>query len=237
LVSTAHPWPPLSFRLSFGLQSAGTKDVDTTFGGVNALYGFGPYFIAGGFQYEAGDADFRNFALASQGSFDTEGNSWQLAMGRSFLLAASGAADVMAPYALFLDLRVEGGRSENDSGNFIDSAGNTFGKQEQDYSNYGTQARLHALVASHGILWQPFVGVGVDRIIDDKHTLVLPAQGAFVGAIVNVDSGETTQWNFDGGLDATLGRFTLGAKGLYGTNGPDDDYGGGLSLAVAIGGE
>jgi hypothetical protein len=217
---------------ALGLNSAGSKDLDTTYGGLSAHYSIGPYFISGEFSFESGDADVRNKALESRGSYDLDGHGWQLEGGRTFLLS-TGIFDRML-YGVFLRVSAGGGSTERDSDAFTDSAGNTFGRQNEDYDHYGGEATISALLFDQSILWRPYASVGV-RHVDERHTLVLPAQGAFVGATVDIDTDDDTYWTFAGGIDAmTKGGFRLGARGFFETNGPDDGYGGTLSLAVPL---
>jgi hypothetical protein len=180
--------------------------------GMNASYSYNRTYIDARFGGLWGDGKETD-TTGAVGNFNSSGYQGSITGGHVFslydtrtfashpLVVKAAPADPKPTGGYFVGLDLSGtvATYHETIGSFTDSSGYINGAENLTYWTVGTRAKLYADILSNGLVWSPYVSLGVTQQIDYSHTLALIAQAG--------QSADTLQFAAPG---ETYGSFQAG---------------------------
>ena len=182
--------------------------------GIDAAY----VTVAGG--YEWGGGTLTSLPSNATGSFATSGHSFGFAAGHVFTLWGDRAGihrDNPWPHnvrqvSVYFDPSFRAVYARSGSDAFTNSRGTPFGAQDERSWTLGGSFRLSVVVPQgNGMVVRPHIAFTIDRQVDYRHTLALPA----TGQTARLDH-DRTAWGVNGGVTLWFDRhLSIGVEGFH----------------------
>jgi hypothetical protein len=180
------------------------------------------FSVAGG--YEWGGGTLTSLPSNATGAFDTNGYSFGFSAGRSITLRGDPAVtnrDDPWPHSVkqasvYFDPVFRLGYSRAGGGAFVNSRGTPFGSEVERAWTIGGSFGLSAIVPhGNGVVIRPHVAFTIERQVDYRHTLGLPATGQTASL-----TQDRTHWGVKGGVAVWFDRsLSVGADGFHRASG------------------
>ncbi|HXQ84897.1 MAG TPA: hypothetical protein VN769_12620 [Xanthobacteraceae bacterium] len=222
LRTTFSPNPLLPTTLT-----AGSAHLDGYSVGGAMNYYVGSQYFSGYLTGSWGNGGLTNGANGATGSFNTDGYTAGLGIGKTFTLFGSGSTPVPAlptkapprPAAagntLQLNLSANISYLGAQVGGFTDNSGFVRGTEQAHFWDATGEAMLVATIPSSDLTWSPYLGVNVDQWFGYSDTLNIPTQAATAGDIISYGSDQTFLGT-KGGISVRFANgLILGVEGYY----------------------
>jgi hypothetical protein len=208
------------------------RNQNNSFGAL-AAYVIDAWQISAGFGIDFGDGKMTTFPSGAQGKFNTTGQSVAVQVSRVFTLLGDRRPVVRSdqgPWqfqvrqmSVYFIPTFRAGYSRSRVGSFSDNAGATFGREIERFWTIGGSFTISAVIPQNtGPLWRPYIEFSVDRLVDYRHTIDIPATG--LRSRLDQDK---TYWGVSGGVSVWINRnVSLGVSGFYRGSGDHDGAGG-----------
>jgi len=257
-LADASRWVGSNQNLTFGLTGDlhhSTAVFDTTVPVANAQAASGQsntFTLRGSSTYANPNFYLQTFALADFSHYDftnnftipgahgsTNGNGYEFGgmIGKIFPLLTSLDSKKqpnIGDYALFLDASSHYAYRNANIDPFTDTTGLVTGAAHVAYNDFGAHLRLAASVLGPQSVWQPYIGVTMDRLVGVDATGEIPAQAALPADKLTFNPSPNF-WGGELGLNVlTPGGVTFGARGFYQASADISTIGGNLFMTIPL---